>query len=249
MKRRTVAAGTALLACALVLVLVAAAQADQTYRFTGKDSFAVGNSDTHSEISYHGSESLRRSRSGSSTTYVAEARYVRTDQGASSHVRASYKALFNPSGEQHDLENHDPDYLTVLNQPFAVQLDADTFRDLARLRGEVPFDFPSPMTGSTLHGRIRRIGEGIVSGARALGVRFDAAGAMQGTLPDRPQVTLNGRIRMQGSAYYRSEDALLVVLDATLTISGNLANPEGTKPVTIVYRRTIRAEPPPAKER
>jgi hypothetical protein len=56
-------------------------------------------------------------------------------------------------------------------------------------------------------------------------------------------MTLNGRIRMQGQAYYRSEDALLVVLDATLTISGSLSNPDESQPVTIVYRRTIRAQP------
>lgn len=231
----------ALLACGLEPALAAGA-ADQSYSVTGKDTFSIGAGDVHSEISYSGHESLKRRRTGSTTRFVARAKYVRIDQGASSTASAEFIAEVAPSGEQRDLSNDDPDYLTILNQPFSVQLDAATLRDLARLRSEVPFDFPSPMTGSALHGSLRRIGVGTVAGARALGVSFDAGGPMRGPLPDRPSLTMNGRIRMQGSAYYRTEDALLLVLDATLTISGNLANPDETNPVTIVYRRRIRAE-------
>jgi hypothetical protein len=233
----------ALLSCALDLALAGgAASADQSYRVTGKDTFAIGDTDVKSEISYSGHESLKRRRHGQVTLFVARARYVRIDQGASSTATAGFVAEIAPTGEQHDIGNDDPDYLTILNQPFAVQLDAATLRDLARLRSEVPFDFPSPMTGSALHGSLKRIGVGVVAGARALGVSFAAGGPMTGPLPDRPRLTMNGRIRMQGSAYYRTEDALLLVLDATLTISGNLANPDETNPVTIVYRRRIRAE-------
>jgi len=176
----------------------------------------------HTEISYTGQESLHERHAAGSTTYRVQARYRRVDQGASSQVTATFAAAISNTGDQRDLEDSDPDYLTLLNQPFAVQLDAATLRDLSRLHADVPFDFPSPMTGSTLRGKLRRIGEGIVSGARALGVSFDAGGPMRGALPDRRDMRLIGRIRMRGSAYYRSEDALLILLDATLTISGNL---------------------------
>lgn len=236
-------AGFATLAALGVLACVAAVRADQAFKVRGTDTFNVG-STGKSVISYDGSEALHRRRSGTAIVYSAVVHYTRDDQGASSKTRATFDARVTSSGEQQDIEDDDPDYLTVLKQPFAVQLDAPTLRDLAHLHADVPFDFPSPMTGSTLHGRLHRIGEAVVSGARALGVSFDAAGPMRGSLPDRQDMRLIGRIRMRGLAYYRVEDALLVLLDATLTISGNLSLPASSDPVTIVYRRTIRAVAP-----
>jgi hypothetical protein len=67
---------------------------------------------------------------------------------------------------------------------------------------------------------------------------------MHGALPDRPGLTLSGGILMRGTAYYDAESALLLTLDATVTISGNVSNRSGKDPVTIVYRRTLRAEHP-----
>ena len=233
--------GRTLLAALLFVAQAAGAAADQGYIVSGSDTFAVGNGDVRSEISYQGNETLHTERHGNTVTYVARARYVRIDQGAKSSVTGSFSAELLPSGEQRDLRDRDPDYLTVLNQPFAVQLDAPTLHDLAHLRSDVPFEFPSPITGSPLHGHLRRISEGVVGGERALGVAFDAGGPMRGPLPDRPHLLLAGKIRMHGSAYYRAEDALLLDLDATLTISGNLANPEASDAVQIVYRRHIRA--------
>ena len=217
------------------------AAADQSYAVSGSDTFAVGNGDVRSEISYRGNETLHTERHGNTVRYVARARYTRVDQGARSEATGYFSAELTADGEQRDLRDRDPDYLTVLNQPFAVQLDAPTLRDLAHLRSDVPFEFPSPITGSPLHGHLRRIAEGMVGGERALGVAFDAGGPMRGPLPDRPRLQLAGKIRMHGSAYYRAEDALLLSLDATLTISGNLANPEQSDAVQIVYRRHIRA--------
>jgi hypothetical protein len=239
---RTAPIAAALLACLLVAAVASGASADQSYHVTGKDTFAIGDGDVKSEISYAGSESLSRSRRRSGTMFVARARYVRVDQGATSEATAEFSAVISPSGEQRDISDDDPDYLTILNQPFAAQLDAPTLRDLARLRNDVPFEFPSPMTASSLHGRLKRIGMGTVAGARALGVSFEAGGPMRGPLPDHSHLTMNGHIRMSGAAYYRTEDALLLLLDATLTISGNLANADETNPVRIVYRRRIRAE-------
>jgi hypothetical protein len=223
------------------VALGGAAAADQTYLVGGGDTFTVGGNAVKSEISYRGRQTLERERRAGTTIYRATVSYTRIDQGASSQATAHFVASVAPNGEERDLDDNDPDYLTLLNQPFAVQLDLPTLHDLARLRADVPFDFPSPITGSSLHGRLRRIGAGPVAGMPALGVSFEAEGPMRGPLPDRPQLAMNGRIRMQGSAYYRTDDALLVLLDATLTISGKLTNPQQSDPVTIVYRRTIRA--------
>jgi hypothetical protein len=231
------------LGCILWNATAAAAPPEQSYSVTGVDTFSVGNGgDVQSQISYRGRETLSIEHERGKTLFVASARYTRVDQGASSDLTAGFSAESSADGEQSDLVDDDPDYLTVLKQPFAVALDAATMHDLAHLREDVPFTFPSPITGSTLEGRLRRIGGGLVSGMPALGVNFEAEGPMRGPLPDRPRLTMNGRIHMRGSAYYRTADALLVLLDATLTVSGNLTDPAQTDPVTIVYRRRIRAD-------
>ena len=66
------------------------------------------------------------------------------------------------TGEALDSADHDPDYLTVLNQPFAAQLDRQTVDDLRHLKGALPFDFPSPFTGSSLHGYLQHVSGGPV---------------------------------------------------------------------------------------
>jgi hypothetical protein len=176
--------------------------------------------------------------------YAAKVSYVRNDQGAASDAAADFVSDLLPSGEQLDSADHDPDYLTVLNQPFSAQLDAATLEDLKHLRGPVPFDFPSPFTGARLHGSLARIAGGLVGGRPAVGVRFSAGGPMRGALPDRPGLVLRGGILMRGTAYYDAETALLLTLDATVTISGNVSNRSGKDPVTIIYHRLIRAQHP-----
>jgi len=130
----------------------------------------------------------------------------------------------------------------VLNPPFSVQLDLATLRDLAKLHGRIPFDFPSPMTGGALHGYLMRGQMATVAGRRAIGVDFHADGPMRGPLPDHPAMTLNGSMHMRGTAYYESDSALLLALDATLTISGNLEDPKKATAVSIVYKRSISAD-------
>ena len=46
---------------------------------------------------------------------------------------------------------------------------------------------------------------------------------------------------MKGTAYYDYRTAMLVSLDATLTIDGNLDDAARRSPVSIVYARSIRA--------
>src|SRR6202790_4679029 len=123
--------------------------ADQRYLVSGRDSFVIGNGDIQSEVNYRGSQVLTVTRRGTTTRYVAKVSYVRDDQGAASPATAAYVVDFSASGDQIASADHDPDYLTVLNQPFAAQLDAKTLNDLLTLRAPAPFDVPSPFTGST----------------------------------------------------------------------------------------------------
>jgi hypothetical protein len=53
-------------------------------------------------------------------------------------------------------------------------------------------------------------------------------------------MALRGSIKMIGTAYYAYADALLLALDATLEIDGQVAGSGQSEPVTIVYKRTIR---------
>jgi hypothetical protein len=239
--RRAVVAGT------FALLIAAAASrtamgAEQAYTVDGRDVFRVGNGEAQSHIEYHGIERLSITRSPSGTTYVAHVEYDKDGgDGGKQHQRASFTTTILHSGEQHDGPARDPDYLTVLNQPFSVQLDVPTMRDLAHVKRPVPFDFPSPMTGAALHGTLRRLPDAMVGGTRAMGIGFEAHGPLHGALPDRPEMALAGTITMKGTAYYAYGTALLVALDATLGIDGNLDATAAKSPVSIVYARSIRS--------
>jgi hypothetical protein len=238
--RRAAAAGMVSL-FAMMAMGMAAARADESYSVDGKDSFSVGNGDVHDQTFYHGLERLAITPVANGTTYVAHVSYDKAGDGGKQHETASYSSTVLTSGELRDGPSHDPDYLTVLNQPFAVALDAPTMRDLARVTREVPFDFPSPMTGAPLRGSLRRLPDAMVAGTRAMGISFSAAGPLQGALPDRPALALAGTIHMKGTAYYAYDTALLVALTATLAIDGNLAGGAQHAPVSIVYARSMRS--------
>jgi hypothetical protein len=242
MKRAPIVAATF---CMLALAVGPAGPvnaADQRYLVSGRDSFVIGNGDIQSEVNYRGSEVLTVTRRGNATRYVAKVSYVRNDQGAASPATADFVVDFSAQGDQIASADHDPDYLTVLNQPFAAQLDAKTLGELRTLHAAAPFDVPSPFTGSTFHGRLERLGVGAIGARQAVGVRFEAGGPMRGSLPDRPGLTLVGGIVMLGTAYYDLQTARLLALDATVTISGTVSNRSNKDPVTIVYRRTLRAD-------
>jgi hypothetical protein len=212
----------------------------QAYSVSGSDTFTVGDR-TAARVTYAGSEQLHITTTGKTTRYNADAKYTRTDDSGSSDARASFIQELMPNGSFEDRFDDDPDFLTVLNQPFAVALDAGTLRDLRGLHGGIPFDTPSPITGATLHGSLRRGPVGMIGGRPAIGVRFDASGGMRGPLPDRPEVSIDGTMRMDGVAYYAQDGALLLALEARLTITGVLNESKTATPVRIVYLRTIRA--------
>jgi hypothetical protein len=236
--RRAVAGTLAFLAA--FVAGTATVRADQAYAVSGRDTFRTGNGDVRSETVYRGVERLSITRSRGGTTYEARVEYDREGDGGRQHQRASFASTLLPSGEQKDGGGSDPDYLTVLNQPFAVQLDAPTMRDLGHVKRPVPFDFPSPMTGATLHGTLRRLPDAMVGGNRAMGIAFEARGPLHGSLPDRPGMQLAGSITMKGMAYYAYSNALLLALDATLGIDGNIDDTAQRSPISIVYVRSIR---------
>ena len=232
------------LGLAAALVIAVPAKADQRYVVSGNDRYRIGSADLQTHISYIGTQQLTVRRAGSRTQFRAEAKYVRIDESGSVPVRATFAQVLTPQGELQDLTNADPDYLTVLNQPFAIELDQQTLRDLMHLRGRVPFDFPAPVMGGTLRGYLQRGTNGVVAARPALAVNFDAVGPMSGPLPDRTAMAMRGTMRMRGTAYYALQgEPILLALRETLTISGTLQNGSRQSPVTITYDRAIKAEP------
>jgi hypothetical protein len=228
---------------AAVLCLAAPALADQLYAVDGRDSFSVGARDVRGDIVYSGRETLSSTRASDGTRYVASVDYVRAGQGIRARAHASFISIVKPSGEQSDEFNGDPDYVAILNQPFSIELDLPTMREVAGITTPAPFTFVLPITGAPATGSIRSAGAGYVAGERALGVVFEADGTVHG-LPGNLGVSLDGRIHMRGTAYYAYGSAILRSLDTQLTISGTLAGDASHKAVTIVYHRTIRALPP-----
>ena len=228
---------------AAVLVLASPASADQRYAVSGNDLYQIGQADLQSIITYAGTQQLTVRKEGDQTRFTAQAHYTRSDSAGKVPAQATFVQEMTAAGELRDKANLDPDYLTVLNQPFAVELDRATLRDLLHLRGRIPFAFPAPMIGGTLHGYLERGPTSRIASRPALTVNFDATGPMTGPLPDHADMSITGRMRMRGTAYYALRgDALLVALNESLTISGSLHDRGHVSPVTIVYRRSIKAD-------
>lgn len=236
------------LGLATALALALPAKADQRYALSGVDRYRIGTDSLKTDISYSGIQQLTIKRAGRQKQFTALATYTRTDESGSVAGHASFTQVLTPQGELQDRLDADPDYLTVLNQPFAIELDQETLHDLLSLQGRVPFDFPAPVMGGTLRGYLQRGPDGRVAAQPALGVDFDASGPMAGPLPDRPTMTMRGTMRMSGRAYYALRgDPILLGLHETLTISGTLQDAGKHSPVTIVYERTLKAAPPTVK--
>ena len=236
-------AGSLWLTVALGLATAPALADPQSHSYTldGSDAFRITGRQLQSLITYHGSEVLTYQSVAHATKYHATVTYVRNDGGnVTSRTHAAFELTMNAAGDVTDVQDADPDYLTILNQPFSIQLDGPTMHDLRNLARAVPFDFPSPMTGAPLHGSLRRLTDGRLAGAHVLGIAFSASGPLEGSLPERPALALSGTIRMNGTAFYADADALLLALDATLLIEGRVGGNAGNDTVTITYKRSIR---------
>ena len=227
---------------AALLASMRPALADQQYDTNGEDVYRIGSAGIVSRVAYAGKQRLTIEKQGGHVRYDAQAQYARSAADGNTRVNARFVQELSRSGTFEDRLNEDPDFLTVLNQPFAVQLDGATLRDLQNLHGQVPFSATSPLGGqSVLRGFLRPGTNGRVGGRAAVGVRFEAEGPMTAPMPSRVNATMSGHMRMDGTAFYALDDAMLLGLDATLTIVAQLHDGPETLPVRIVYRRSIRA--------
>lgn len=218
------------------------ALADQQYDVRGEDVYNVGSNAPASRVAYSGEERLLVERDGNLTRYDAQANYTRDADGVKRRANARFIQELLPNGSFTDRIDQDPDFLTVLNQPFAVRLDAATLRDLRGLRKPIPFDATSPLGGeAVLRGYLRPAPPGKILGHLAVAVAFEADGPMTAPMPIHTSATMSGRMRMDGTAYYSLDDAMLLALDATLTIVAQLHDGSQVTPVRVVYRRFIRA--------
>lgn len=219
--------------------------ADFQYDLSAEDVYRIQSSAIVSRVSYSGTEQLSVRRDGKAVRFEAHARYVRSaGDGKIGGGDARFVSELLPSGSFENRVDDDPDFLTILNQPFAVLLDAATLHDLRDLHTAVPFSAGSPLGGDTLlHGLLRPGVAGPVSGHPSIAVRFEADGPMTGMLPGQGDAGMSGTMRMDGTAYYSPASGMLLALRATLTIDASLhqGKPAVTVPVHVIYRRSIRA--------
>ncbi len=218
--------------------------ADQQYTTSGEDVYRIASSGVASRILYTGVQHLSVQRQGRRIRFEAKAHYEREGPDGASQDDARFVQVLLPDGSFEDRSDTDPDFLTILNQPFAVELDGPTLRDIRQLHGRVPFNATSPFGGSTiLRGYLRPGTSGPIDGRWSVAVRFEADGPISGPLPGRGDATVAGRMHMDGVAYYAVGTAFLLALNATLTITARLYQGEsaGPVPVRITYHRSIRA--------
>ena len=225
---------------ALSLLALSAPQTPMRYRIAGEDVYRIGTAADVTRISYSGLETLSFALSGKSAELVAQANCTRSDSAGKSAEQARFVQEILPDGSLADRVDDDPDFLTILNQPFSIRLDAATIRDLRELRAPVPFAAASPVGSGDLEGSLRPGTPGIIEGRRVVGVEFQADGKVRGPLPVH-SARIDGRIHLDGTAYYDATQALLLALDARLTIDGVLTGSGlGAVPVHITYDRVIR---------
>jgi hypothetical protein len=214
------------------------------YDTSGEDTYRIQSAQTVSRVSYAGTERLSVARQGRAWRFEARATYTRNGPDGRSRSQAVFVQMLEPDGTFEDRVDDDPDFLTILNQPFAVRLDAPTLHDLRDLHGRVPFAATSPLGAqAVLHGFLRPASGGAIAGTPAVAVRFEAEGGMTGPLPGYSETLVAGTMRMEGTAYYAADTAMLLALDVGLTLDARLAQgrPAVSVPVRIVYRRVIRA--------
>ena len=224
--------------------VTAPACADVRYDTSGEDVYRIVSSQVFTKVTYAGVQQLSIRANGKAWRFEAQARYLRDGPDGKNRGQAVFVQILEPNGTFDDRVDDDPDFLTILNQPFAVRLDSVTLRDVRTLHGRVPFSATSPLGAeAVLHGFLRPAPGGLVAGRATVAVRFQAQGAMTGPLPGAGATLVTGTMRMDGTAYYALDDAMLLALDVTLTLDARVAQsrPSAAVPVRILYRRSIRA--------
>jgi hypothetical protein len=238
---------------AALLSVTVPARADVSYTAFGQDDYRIESAQTSTKVTYAGTERLSIRQVAKAMEFEARARYTRTGPDGKRQGDARFVQMEQPDGTFEDRVDEDPDFLTILNQPFAVRLDPTTFRDLRALKTRVPFSATSPLGAqAVLHGFLRPATGGPIAGRQTVAVRFEAEGAMTGPLPGYGEMLVAGMMRMNGTAYYAVDSAVLLALNIDLMLDARLAErgQPNSVPVQIVYRRRIKATakmPPPAR--
>ena len=214
---------------AVIWSVTGSAVADVQYDTSGEDVYRIQSADAFSKVSYVGTERLAVRPEGKAWRFEVRARYTRDGPDGKDREEALFVQILRRDGTFEDRIDNDPDFLTVLNQPFAVRLDPATLRDLRRLHGPVPFSATSPLGAeAVLRGFLRPATGGAIDGRQTVAVRFEANGAMTGPLPSYSGMLVSGT---------------LLGLNVALTLKARLAQSRSSVaiPVQIVYRRTMRA--------
>lgn len=228
---------------AALLAVVPAAPSDLQYELAGEDLYQIESAATVSRVSYAGTETLTVTPDDGGVRFEARARYVRNAADGKYNGGARFVTELLPDGSFENRIDEDPDFLTILNQPFAVELDSQTLQDLRALHGPVPFSGGSPLGGATvLRGQLRPGTRGPIDGRPTIAVRFQADGPMSGAMPGYTDSSISGTMRMDGTAYYASADGMLLAFNVQLTIDARLRqkNSGVLIPVHITYRRSLR---------
>jgi len=229
---------------AALFSVIEPAVADVRYDTSGEDVYRIESSGTYTKVTYAGTQRLSVRQDGKAWRFEAGVQYLRDGPDGKSRGKALFVQLLEPSGTFEDRIDDDPDFLTVLNQPFAIRLDAATLADLRALRGRVPFSATSPLGAqAVLHGFLRPAPGGPVDGRPTTAVRFEAEGTMAGPLPGYAETLVSGSMRMDGTAYYALKGAMLLALYLTLRLDARLAQGRSSVsvPVRILYRRSMKA--------
>ena len=95
----------------------------QIYTIDGEDSFQMAGKPVRTNIIYAGTQRLAIQRQGNVTHFKATVTYDRHEGGSATHATGAFATKILANGEQHDEADGDPDYLTILNQPFSIELD------------------------------------------------------------------------------------------------------------------------------
>ena len=98
------------------------------YQTAGEDVYRIETSQSLSRVRYAGTQLLRIAHEGDGLRFDAQASYVREAPDGKSSARAHFVQTLSRDGGFEDVLDEDPEFLTILNQPFAVRLDDSTYR-------------------------------------------------------------------------------------------------------------------------
>ena len=190
---------------AAIIAVTGPVRADLQYAVAGDDLYRVESGAGLSRISYSGTERLTIRRSGKELRFSARAHYTRLAGTTKSATEAFFVQVLTEAGWFEDRIDDDPDFLTVLNQPFAMRLDAATLRDL---RSTADSRAVCRKLAAGRRSRAARLSPARRRAAKSCGhptaaVRFEADGPMSADAVAGPPTKMSAATcDMDGTAYY-----------------------------------------------